>query len=394
MPNNVYIGSRYVPIFDGDWNSTKNYEGLTIVNYQGSSYTSKGPVAAGTLPTNTTYWALTGNYNGQISHLQQQIDDINDEIDDINNTTIPDLSNDITEVEEKSQPKKYKNVVCIGDSWGGTDGWPDKLQAMGFSSGTFQKEAHGGTGFQTGSPTFAQTIAAMTPLVDADKVDCVIIIGGTNDQTNLSALPDAIGNTVKAAKTKFPNAKVYVGFNINLNAGFGKLDATEVNGSSAAISEGGIPLTGLSFNQRYCPSDWLSDNWHLTNYAFFAKMIYSGIYCGTIDVPRVMEPVDLGVSTTIIRSAKAHYENGYGYLTISLNASQTFATLANIVGANAVPLLNLYGRFSKTIKSSTGGDLLDIAGDGGVIDTFLGGTVGNLPCTFTIISHHGNIIGA
>ena len=76
MPNNVYIGSRYVPIFDGAWNNTKTYEPLTIVEYGNSSYTSKKSVPAGTLPTNTSYWALTGNYNGQISNLQTQIDAI------------------------------------------------------------------------------------------------------------------------------------------------------------------------------------------------------------------------------------------------------------------------------------------------------------------------------
>lgn len=80
MPNNVYIGSRYVPIFDGIWNNTKSYEALTIVEYGNNTYTSKKPVPVGTLPTNTSYWALTGNYNGQISNLQSQVDTINLEL--------------------------------------------------------------------------------------------------------------------------------------------------------------------------------------------------------------------------------------------------------------------------------------------------------------------------
>ena len=74
MANNVYIGSRYVPIFDGTWDNTKSYEALVIVEYGNNTYTSKKPVPAGTLPTNNTYWALTGNYNGQINNLQKQID--------------------------------------------------------------------------------------------------------------------------------------------------------------------------------------------------------------------------------------------------------------------------------------------------------------------------------
>ena len=83
MANNVYIGSRYVPVFDGDWDSTKTYEPLTIVNYNGGSYTSKRPVPAGTLPTNTTYWALSGTYNGQIAALQTRVGNLEDAVEDI-----------------------------------------------------------------------------------------------------------------------------------------------------------------------------------------------------------------------------------------------------------------------------------------------------------------------
>ena len=81
MANNAYIGMRYVPKFDGDWNPNKEYEPLIIVQYNSSSYTSKRPVPAGTLPTDSTYWALTGNYNGQIANLQQEIDVINNDMD-------------------------------------------------------------------------------------------------------------------------------------------------------------------------------------------------------------------------------------------------------------------------------------------------------------------------
>lgn len=100
MANNVYIGSRYVPIFDGAWDNTKSYEALTIVEYGNNTYTSKRPVPVGTVPTNTTYWALTGNYNGQISNLQSQINTINSELD-------------IVSPYEKFRNKK---ICIIGDS--------------------------------------------------------------------------------------------------------------------------------------------------------------------------------------------------------------------------------------------------------------------------------------
>lgn len=83
MANNVYIGERYVPIFVGDWDSTMSYEPLMIVQYGNNTYTSKRPVPVGTLPTDTDYWALTGNYNGQIISLQNQVDTLNNSVDPI-----------------------------------------------------------------------------------------------------------------------------------------------------------------------------------------------------------------------------------------------------------------------------------------------------------------------
>lgn len=55
-----------------DWDKTKAYEPLTIVYYQGNSYTSRQSVPAGVDITNTTYWALTGNYNAQIEQYRKE----------------------------------------------------------------------------------------------------------------------------------------------------------------------------------------------------------------------------------------------------------------------------------------------------------------------------------
>lgn len=43
MANNIYIGNRYVPVFANpvEWDNLREYEPLTIVTYQGTSYTSK-----------------------------------------------------------------------------------------------------------------------------------------------------------------------------------------------------------------------------------------------------------------------------------------------------------------------------------------------------------------
>ncbi len=63
-----YIGARYVPIFADpiEWSNTKTYEPLTIVTYQGNSYTSRCYVPKDIDIENEYYWAITGNYNAQV----------------------------------------------------------------------------------------------------------------------------------------------------------------------------------------------------------------------------------------------------------------------------------------------------------------------------------------
>ena len=72
---NEYIGMRYVPIFADpvEWDDTRAYESLTIVTYQGASYTSRRPVPANIPITDGRYWVLTGNYNAQIELYRQEV---------------------------------------------------------------------------------------------------------------------------------------------------------------------------------------------------------------------------------------------------------------------------------------------------------------------------------
>lgn len=68
-----YIGARYIPIFDGQWDSTKAYEPLTIVQYQGNSYTSRQFVPIDTAITDENFWLESGNYNAQIEAYRQEV---------------------------------------------------------------------------------------------------------------------------------------------------------------------------------------------------------------------------------------------------------------------------------------------------------------------------------
>lgn len=203
MANNVYIGSRYVPVFDGDWDSTKTYESLTIVNYNGGSYTSKRTVPAGTLPTNTSYWVLTGNYNGQIAALQQDIADINSDIDDLD-TKIDHVNDEI--------------YIVIGDSWSnfytGNDRYISVI-AKAISNGhTYYEDAKGGAGFigNYGGYTYSDILSAIDSGLTAAQrslVTNVVVIGGENDGTpNAVELQTAVSSFVDMCVGLYPNCKV------------------------------------------------------------------------------------------------------------------------------------------------------------------------------------------
>lgn len=68
-----YIGARYVPLFIGEWDNTKTYEPLSIVTYQGNSYTSRQYVPVGINIANNAYWAETGTYNSQVEAYRQEV---------------------------------------------------------------------------------------------------------------------------------------------------------------------------------------------------------------------------------------------------------------------------------------------------------------------------------
>lgn len=87
MANNIYIGNRYVPIFANpvEWDNLRSYEPLTIVTYQGTSYTSKKTVPVGVALNNTEYWVVTGNYNAQVAQLTNDVESLDRSVDDLTN---------------------------------------------------------------------------------------------------------------------------------------------------------------------------------------------------------------------------------------------------------------------------------------------------------------------
>lgn len=76
----TYVGKRYVPKIMGEWDKSVNYEGLSIVTYEGNSYTSKQRVPVGMDILNEEYWVVTGNYNVQIEAYRTDVKNNRDEV--------------------------------------------------------------------------------------------------------------------------------------------------------------------------------------------------------------------------------------------------------------------------------------------------------------------------
>lgn len=111
---NKYVGARYVPIFDGEWDNKNKYEPLVIVNYQGNSYTSKTFVPIGIDINNNQYWALTGNYNAQVEYYRQETQELQNKTTELDNEIVnarqgkPNLTDNIEEIKDQLQDVIYQ----------------------------------------------------------------------------------------------------------------------------------------------------------------------------------------------------------------------------------------------------------------------------------------------
>ena len=110
---NVYVGHRYVPLIMGEWDKQETYEGLSIVTYQGTSYTSKKRVPVGIDILNEEYWVVTGNYNAQIEHYRQDVRDMGDYVDgEVNDLT--NYVNNELDIISQELTKTSQDVLNLG----------------------------------------------------------------------------------------------------------------------------------------------------------------------------------------------------------------------------------------------------------------------------------------
>ena len=182
-PNNTYVGMRYVPLFDGEWVNSKDYEPLVVVQYNNNSYTSKTFVPAGVVPQgNEKYWAETGNYNAQIEQYRNEVLTYEKSVEDeVKNRKDADIA-----INERIDNLSVKKMVMIGDSYGiQNDGtvikffWEyfrDSLYLV--ENETFFKSFKSGAGFGNGE--FLSQLQSLN-ISEKDTITDIFVCGGWND---------------------------------------------------------------------------------------------------------------------------------------------------------------------------------------------------------------------
>lgn len=228
MANNVYIGNRYVPVFADpvEWDSLRAYENLTIVTYQGTSYTSRKNVPAGTALSNSEYWVPTGNYNAQVELYRQEVEELDGDVTTLSGNvstlsgTVQTLSTSVSGLNDRVSVLEDDIVICIGDSYlqgyttGGTiKSWGGYLQDyLGLDNDHFKMYYNGGDAFGNGGyGTLLNNAIAALSAAQKLKVKHVIVGGNWNDVSyDLTTIQNAMSTFKTTCKSAFPNAELFV----------------------------------------------------------------------------------------------------------------------------------------------------------------------------------------
>lgn len=262
-----YVGARYVPVFanPAEWDNTRGYEPLTIVLYQGNSFTSVQYVPTGVDINNTEYWLQTGNWNAQIEAYREEVlrydgritqnsKDIEANMNSIANEATArasadtalqqliegeetarkaadtelrsDLSAAIAAVNQKNILSLYKgkNCVWVGDSFTtgvGADPRTKRVStvfcnAMGMSEFNYGVGATGWIwGTTANKPYITQVQDAYNAMTQEQRENtAMVVLPGTSTDVSHGSASKQIGAAAtlcaKKAGDLFPNAVIYV----------------------------------------------------------------------------------------------------------------------------------------------------------------------------------------
>lgn len=207
-PIKQYIGARYVPIFGRknentiEWDNSKPYEPLSVVTYQGNSYTSKQYVPSNVEITNATYWAETGNYNAQIESYRREVKECQD--------TNQELKKSIGTLNVRTN----RSYIIFGDEW--AISMYDTLKSIYEKSETHI--------FATNNATFDDlhtqaTTALADETVNPVNITDIIIICGVHTYDNNNTTEYHISSAFNDIASKFPYSTLHYYPSIKNNGG-------------------------------------------------------------------------------------------------------------------------------------------------------------------------------
>ena len=317
MATTQYIGARYVPKFfengggTAEWTANTQYEPLTIVTRNGNSYTSKKavPASVGAPEDNAAYWASTGIYNQQVEQYRQEVEQLAGDVDT--------LEADYTAFKRGYNTLKYRRFIFVGDSYaegytpdGMITGWGQRVAAkLQLTSDQYYVTAYGGIGFGRANDgkTFTTLINDIT-VTDPETITDVVVCGGYNEQGSVSAVISGIQSFKSVCNTRFPNARVYVGF-----VGYGKtFDGVAGNITMAAYRQGAVDngceyLNNVEFALFDFYNDFSSDGFHPNNTGMnkLAIAVANAIMSGSADIRKSYTTIDFPTGS-IMRLARAN----------------------------------------------------------------------------------------
>lgn len=108
-----YVGARYVPLFVGQWDSANTYEPLSIVMYEGNSYTSLQYVPQGISLANSEYWVQSSSFNGQLEQYRQEVESLAGRVENIENNYIA-LFDTVAEMQSSEILKNGMVAMTLG----------------------------------------------------------------------------------------------------------------------------------------------------------------------------------------------------------------------------------------------------------------------------------------
>lgn len=303
MATRQYIGARYVPKFyenssgTAEWRSGVIYEPLTIVTWNGNSYTSKKvvPATVGDPSSNSEYWVATGVFNEQVESLRQEVEEHAERIGRLEDVA----SGNMILIGDS-----YSTGIGVGGSLDRSDrGWVYWMeQKLGLTRNTnvFYCDTRTGGFHETGADHesgdanrgfLGQLYYLASSLTEAvrESISDIIVFGGWNDNSSEETLLQARAATFQsAAKASFPNARVTIGYIGGTSDGgwYGYINTTVASYKRMAAANGWRYIAQSELVARngllYGASGGLE--FHPNDYEHITEFLINGLKSGCCDV--------------------------------------------------------------------------------------------------------------